>query len=61
MRCTVKYGRTETGFMGQLAEWPEVVTEGNSIEECRVMRCDALHEMVAAYRQIGLKIPIEEP
>ena len=35
--------------MGQLAEWPEVVTEGKTLEECRKMLQDALHEMTLAY------------
>jgi len=39
--------------MGQLVEWPEVVTEGRSLDECRDMLKDALQEMVVAYRQMG--------
>jgi len=41
--------------MGQIVEWPEVVTEGKTLEECREMLKDALHEMILAYRQAGLK------
>ncbi len=26
---TAKYTKLKTGYMGQLVEWPEVVTEGN--------------------------------
>lgn len=48
---TAKYTRTSTGYMGQLVEWPEVVTEGNTLEDCRHMLEDALHEMILAYRQ----------
>lgn len=36
---------------GQIVEWPEVVTEGKTIEECREMLKDALHEIVLAYGQ----------
>lgn len=43
--------------MGQLIEWPEVVTEGKDMDECRAMLRDALVEMVQAYKQQGKKIP----
>lgn len=43
--------------MGQLVEWPEVVTEGKDLEECRAMLRDALNEMVLAYQQTGKEIP----
>jgi predicted RNase H-like HicB family nuclease len=42
--------------MGQLVEWPEVVTEGKDIEDCRAMLRDALQEMVLAYQQQGREI-----
>ena len=43
--------------MGQLIEWPEVVTEGETLEECNLMLKDALKEMIQAYRQIGKEVP----
>jgi predicted RNase H-like HicB family nuclease len=43
--------------MGQLVEWPEVITEAKTIEECRELLRDALREMIAAYRQQGREIP----
>jgi predicted RNase H-like HicB family nuclease len=43
--------------MGQLVEWPEVITEGKTLEECREMLEDALREMVTAYRQQNKEIP----
>lgn len=43
--------------MGQLVEWPEVVTEGKTIEACRAMLEDALKEMIQAYRQQDKAIP----
>jgi predicted RNase H-like HicB family nuclease len=55
---TAKYTKIDSGYMGQLIEWPEVVTEGDSIEECRSMLRDALREMVLAYRQLGKEIPL---
>ncbi len=54
---TAKYTKINAGYMGQLIEWPEVVTEGKSLEECRQMLEDALHEMVLAYRQQNKEIP----
>jgi len=54
---TAKYTKIDSGYMGQLVEWPEVVTEGKDLEECRSMLRDALNEMVLAYRQTGKDIP----
>lgn len=54
---TAKYIKVENGYMGQLVEWPEVVTEGKDLEKCRVMLRDALHEMFLAYEQLGKEIP----
>jgi predicted RNase H-like HicB family nuclease len=55
---TAKYAKISAGYMGQLVEWPEVVTEGKAIEECRKMLQDALHEMIIAYQQQNKEIPI---
>jgi predicted RNase H-like HicB family nuclease len=55
---TAKYTKISSGYMGQLIEWPEVITEGRTIEECRTMLRDALQEMMKAYRQQGKEIPI---
>lgn len=55
---TGKYTKIESGYMGQLVEWPEVVTEGATLEECRELLKDALQEMVAAYQQEGREIPL---
>jgi predicted RNase H-like HicB family nuclease len=44
--------------MGQLVEWPEVITEGENLEECRESLQDALQEMMAAYRQQAKEIPL---
>jgi len=43
--------------MGQLVEWPEVITEGKTIEECRELLRDALQEMILAYKQQHKEIP----
>ncbi len=55
---TAKYTKISSGYMGQLVEWPEVVTEGETLEECREMLKDALHEMIAAYRQQNKEFPV---
>ncbi len=54
---TAKYTKVSSGYMGQVVEWPEVITEGRTIEECREMLRDALQEMMQAYRQEGKEIP----
>jgi len=55
---TAKYTKIDSGYMGQLVEWPEVVTEGATLETCREMLQDALREMIAAYRQQEKEIPV---
>ena len=54
---TAKYTKINSGYMGQLIEWPEVVTEGSSFEDSRVSLRDALNEMIKAYRQLGKELP----
>jgi predicted RNase H-like HicB family nuclease len=55
---TAKYTEIDSGYMGQLVEWPEVVTEGKDLEECRAMLRDALNEMMLAYKELGKEIPL---
>jgi predicted RNase H-like HicB family nuclease len=43
--------------MGQLLEWPDVISEGATIEECRLMVEDAAREMMCVYEEDGLAIP----
>jgi predicted RNase H-like HicB family nuclease len=54
---TGTYTKIPSGYMGQLVDWPEVVTEGKTLEECREMLSDALREMIAAYRQQQKELP----
>ena len=49
---TAKYIKIDAGYMGQLVEWPEVITEGKDVEECREMLEDALHEMILASNEL---------
>jgi len=55
---TARYTKIKTGYMGQLIEWPEVVTEGKDLEECREMLRDALTEMILAYSRLKKEIPL---
>ena len=55
---TARYTRIESGYLGQLVEWPEVVTEGKDLEDCRAMLRDALNEMILAYKELGKEIPL---
>jgi predicted RNase H-like HicB family nuclease len=54
---TAKYTKIGSGYMGQLVDWPEVVTEGRTLEACRDALRDALREMISAYHQLGKEIP----
>ena len=42
--------------MGQLIDWPEVITEGKTIEECRELLKDALYEIMVSYKEKGVEI-----
>ncbi|MBI3681511.1 MAG: type II toxin-antitoxin system HicB family antitoxin [Acidobacteria bacterium] len=55
---TGTYTKIPSGYMGQLVDWPEVVTEGKTLEQCREMLQDALREMIVAYRQQGKELPV---
>jgi predicted RNase H-like HicB family nuclease len=55
---TAKYTKISSGYMGQLVEWPEVITEGKTLDECRQLLKDALQEMIKAYRQQKKEIPL---
>jgi predicted RNase H-like HicB family nuclease len=57
MAYTAMYRKIPSGYLGQLVEWPAVVTEGKDLDECRRMLKDALREMSAAHRDEGLEIP----
>jgi predicted RNase H-like HicB family nuclease len=54
---TIRYTKIEKGYMGQLVDWPEVITEGKTIEECRELLKDALHEMMVSYQEKSFEIP----
>jgi predicted RNase H-like HicB family nuclease len=55
---TAQYTRISSGYMGQLVEWPEVITEGETLEDCRELLQDALQEMILAYREQKKEIPL---
>ena len=54
---TAKYTKISSGYMGQLVEWPEVITEAKTIEACRETLRDAVREMILAYKQQNREIP----
>ncbi len=54
---TARYIKIDSGYMGQIVELPEVITEGKNIEECQAMLKDALIEMTLAYKQLGKELP----
>ena len=56
---TARYVKTSTGYMGQIMEWPEVVTEGTDLEDCRESLRDALQEMVQTHKELGQNLPIQ--
>ena len=55
---TAKYTKISSGYMGQVIEWPEIITEGKTLDECRDMIQDALQEMMEAYQLMGKEIPL---
>lgn len=59
MQFTACYTKLEEGcsYMGQLLEWPNVITSGKDLDECEFMLKDAAHEMMLAYQEDGDKIP----
>ena len=58
MNYTAKYIKIDSGYMGQIVEWPEIVTEGKDLEDCRDMLRDALNEMILAYKDLGKEITL---
>lgn len=55
---TARYVKMENGwYMGQLIEWPGVITQGRTFEECRKMLRDALNEMLIVYKGEGMPLP----
>jgi predicted RNase H-like HicB family nuclease len=55
---TANYTKITSGYMGQLIEWPEVITEGKNLEDCRELLQDALQEMIVAYREQHKELPV---
>ena len=54
---TARYIKIDAGYLGQLVEWPDVVTEGVDLEDARASLRDALSEMIAAYKELKREIP----
>lgn len=60
MKFTAQYTEIKSGFMGQILEWPEVVTEAESIDACKESLYDALQEMIIAHKEQGIEPPIQK-
>ena len=59
MQFTACYTKLEEtgGYMGQLLEWPNVITDGENLEECRASLIEVAAEMADIYEEDGLEIP----
>ena len=57
---TARYVKIDSGYMGQIIELPEVITEGKNIEDCREMLKDALKEVLLAYKELGKEVPVSQ-
>ena len=57
MTFTATYRKIPAGYLGQIVEWPQVISEGKNLEDCRESLKDALREMIAAYRDEGQEVP----
>jgi predicted RNase H-like HicB family nuclease len=55
---TARYIKTDSGYMGQLLEWSEVISEGKDLEDTRSSLRDALIEMILAYKELGSEMPV---
>lgn len=55
---TARFTRIPSGYMGHIVEWPGVITEGKDLDDCRECLRDALQEMILAYRDSGMEVPL---
>jgi predicted RNase H-like HicB family nuclease len=55
------YQRVSRGYMGRIVDFPGVISEGRTLDECRDSLRDALHEMILAYQQLGDPLPEGSP
>ncbi len=58
MTYTANFTKIDSGYMGQILEWPEVVTEGKNLDDCRASLKDALEQMLITYKELGKEIPL---
>ena len=54
---TARFVKRGSGYVGQIVEWPAVVTHGPSLDDCRSLLHSTLNKMVHAYRCDGRDIP----
>lgn len=58
MNYTAQFIKTDSGYMGQILEFPEIISEGATVEDCKLMLEDAFKEMCIAYKELGKPLPI---
>ena len=62
MKFTACYTKLEDGgYMGKLLEWPNVITDGEDLKDCRDSLVEAAVEMADIYSEDGMKIPKRSP
>lgn len=54
---TAVFQLEEGGCRGKLAEWPQVTTFGQDLDDCRFQLKLAMHEAVVTLRQQGKRPP----
>ena len=57
MNFTACYTKLENCYMGQLLDWPNIITDGKTLKECKEMLIDAAREVALSYADEGKKIP----
>jgi predicted RNase H-like HicB family nuclease len=58
---TARYTCMGNVWIGEVVEWPQVITEGTDLGDCQECLHDALREMILASRQLGQSIPQPRP
>lgn len=56
---TARYTRTDTGWKGQLLEWPGLCAGGETLDECRDGLLAGLHAGIEACHAEGREAPYE--
>ena len=54
---TTRFVKSEDGFIGQIVEWPDIVSKGRSLEDCRDSLGTTLKQMIQEYVVEGRAVP----